>query len=365
MATRLKSTCKAGILVAACVSLAICTSCSGQEETDTGSVLSDTEITLSLSEWTPMLQSRATTLFDDGDEGNILDEEKGGGNFTVHARVDGTGQAYMDGVRTWYFKDAEKWMMLDGNEQPITYYWPNSGSLNFFAFMPYNNSDKTVSDKTHVTVKDYSTTNGWQFECDLPEQVGDNTDMQEFIYAYETQKTKQNDPVLLEFHHPFALVNFKLKSGSWRMTVNSISFDEIYLNGIYSTSNATKKYDTYEGKRLGYMDGGWDCTNVSKKTYTATIKKRVPNEVNYNTYLSDWLIVMPQNLNEVKLILSASRSDEKEDITKDFTFTSGEWKPGHKYVYTITCGNNNEEIYFNVEVEKWNIIDYEQDINVE
>lgn len=344
MATRLKSTCKAGILATACVSLAICTSCSGQEDTDTGSVLSDTEITLSLAEWTPMLQSRATTLFDDGDEGNILDENKGGGNFTVYAQVDATKQVYMNAVRTWYFKDAGKWYILDGDGNQATYYWTES-PLNFFAYMPYNNeSDATVSAKTHVTVNDYSTTDGWHFTCNLPAK---DTDMQEFIYAYEAQKTKKDNPVLLHFKHPFALINFKVKSGSYRMTVNGVSFSPIYLNGAFSVENET-----------------WEHTGAAD-TYMAKIGKRIPNDVNYNTLLSDWLIVMPQNLNGVNLTLSASRSDKEDNITKDFTFTSGEWKPGHKYVYTITCGDNNEEIYFNVEVEKWKIIEYEQDIDVE
>ena len=349
MATRLNSTCKAGILAAACVSLAICTSCSGQEDTDTGSVLSDTEITLFLAEWTPMLQSRATTLFDDGDEGNILDENKGGGNFTVYAQVDATKQVYMNAVRTWYFKDAGKWYILDGDGNQATYYWTES-PLNFFAYMPYDNeSDADMKAKTRVTVNRYSTTDGWHFTCNLRATAGKDTDMQEFIYAYEAQKTKKDNPVLLHFKHPFALINFKVKSGSYRMTVNDIKFSPIHLQGVFSVENGT-----------------WTSTGTSQ-IYTAEIGKRIPNDVNYNTLLSDWLIVMPQDLNGVELILSASRADgTTEDIHKTIAFESGKvWKPGHKYVYTITCGDNNEEIYFNVEVEEWNIIDYEQDINVE
>lgn len=347
MTTRLKLTGKAGMFVAACVSLVVCASCSGQEESDTGSVLSDTEISLSLSEWTPMMQSRATTLFDDGDTGNLLDEEKGGGNFTVYAQVDATKQVYMNGVRTWYFKDAGKWYILDGNGNQATYYWTES-PLNFFAYMPYDNkSNADMKAKTHVAVNGYSATGGWQFTCNLPATVSESTEMQEFIYAYETNKTKKDNPVLLHFKHPFALINFKVKSGSYRMTVNDIQFSPIYLNGTFSVEN-----------------GVWTSTDA-RQTYTAEIGKRIPNEVNYNTLLSDWLIVMPQDLSGVSLTLSASR-DGAENISKTITFESGkEWKPGYQYTYVISCGDNNEEIYFNVEVEEWKIIKYEQDIDVE
>ncbi|MEY8685097.1 fimbrillin family protein [Bacteroides sp. AN502(2024)] len=346
-------------------------SCSKQEEPDVFPLLSDTEITLSLPEWTPMVQSRATLFEEKGDLKNV---EKGRGNFTLYAYVDATATKYIDGVRTWYFDDPDdsdnsEWMMLDGNERPITYYWPNSEKLNFFAFMPYNNNDDDMSKKTHVKVLDYSKENGGQFECALPGSASDATEIQEFIYAYESGKTKQGqynsetkqyDPLTLRFKHPFALINFKLKGGSYRMTVHNIKFSDIHLNGTFSTKPEP--------------NGKWKYTGGAGE-YTALIEKRIPNDINYNTNLSDWFIVMPQDLNGVRLTLSATRAADKTNLTetaieKTFTFSNSEgkewkWEAGKKYTYVISYGDNQEEIYFNVEVEEDWKLGYEHNIDVE
>ncbi len=360
------------LIDALCISAllgASASSCSKQEEVDVSPLLSDTEITLSLSEWTPIVQSRATTLFDKEDD--LKDEKKGGGNFTLYSYVDdATATKYINGVQTWYFGENSEWVMLDGNNKPITYYWPNSEKLNFFAFMPYNNNNDEMSEKTHVEVLDYSKEKGAQFRCDLPNTASNTADegieMQEFIYAYEPEKTKQGqynsetkqyDPLELHFKHPFALINFKLKSGSYRMTVNEITFNNICLNGTFSTAS-----------------GEWE--HGDKQLYTAKIDKRVPNDINYNTVLSDGFIVMPQDLNGVKLTLHATRASDKANpteetkIEKTYTFSNSEskewkWEPGQKYTYVISYGDNKEEIYFNVTVEEWTEIEYEHNIDVE
>lgn len=334
--------------------------CSKQEEADvpSSSFLSDTEITLSLSDWTPMVESRAI-LFEDNDD--LLDKKKGGGSFTLYTYLDSDDRVYMDGVWARYFDNPEgdsEWRMHDDNGLPIKYYWPNSEELNFFAFMPdkkYNGKEGYEAKETYVEVLDgYSKENGKQFHCTLPFSVDNEKDpsvekTQEFIYAYAAKRTKQKDPVQLKFKHPFALINFKLKAGSYRMTVKEFKFSNIYLEGTFSTAKAE-----------------WDYADA-KKEYTAGINKRVPNDVNYNTYLSDWFVVIPQDLNGVKLTLTATRALDGKDepITGTFNFVSdNKWEPGHKYTYTISYGDNQEEIYFNVAVEEWTI-GYEQNIEVE
>ncbi len=334
-------------------------SCSEQEEADV-SLLSDTEIILSLPEWTPVAQSRAV-LFDSRDD--LMNKEKGGGNFTLYAYMDATGKAYIDDVRTWYFSDFSEWVMLDRNQMPRKYYWPNTDKLNFFAFMPdgrYNGSDGYKSDNTYVTILSYSRDKGQQFECNLPSAAGDKVEKtQEFIYAYEAGKTKlDTEPdktFKLKFKHPFAMVNFKLKGGSYRMTIKDFKFEKIYLNGIFST-----------------VPHEWEPTG-DPEVFTAEINKRIPNDVNYYSklYLAEWFVVMPQELNNVKLTMSAERdpdptTEKGTPITGTFAFgPEAKWEPGFKYTYLISYGNNKEEIYFNVEVEKEWIEGYEQNIDVE
>jgi len=350
------------LIDALCISTLIGTSvssCSEQEETDVSPLLSDAEITLSLPEWTPIEQSRAT-LYEN--ESDLFDKTKGGGNFTIYAYVDATDKTYINGVRAWYFNDPDnpdrrEWVMLDDKERPRSYYWPNSEKLNFFAFMPdskYNGSEGYTSEDTHVEVLGYSKANGQQFKCELPAIAGDDIPTQEFIYAYEAGKTKQYEPLKLKFKHPFAIINFKLKGGSYRMTVKELIFNNIYLNGTFST-----------------VTGEWTHTG-ERQSYTAKIDKRIPNQINYNSNLSkEWCIVMPQDLDEATLTLSAIRSSDKTNptetsITETIAFGKGKkWEPGKKYTYIISYGDNNEEIYFNVEVdEDWNI-GYVHNIDVE
>jgi len=352
---------------------------------------SDKEITFTLSEWMPITQSRAITFEND----DLFDPAKGGGNFTLYAYVD--NKLYIDGKRGWYHQDENatdggksgKWYMLDDKNQIRTYYWPNSGSVDFFAYMPdqkYNtikDNDGYASKETYVTIGSHSKENGMTFTCDLPAAVDDspptpednpgdspadpgddaltcvkNSEMQEFIYAYTPGEKKKTDPVKLEFKHPFALINFKLASGSYRMTIKSFAFESISLKGKFETGNSTGT-------------GKWTPSPDSKGIYTAKIGKRVPNDVNYNSELSDGgFIVMPQSIAGVTLTMSYTRETETETGTCHFTFKDNDkWEPGYKYTYTIKFGDNNEEIYFNVEATKWNDGDgkheYQQDIEVE
>ncbi len=351
------------LINALCISTLIGTSvssCSEQEETDVSPSLSDAEITLSLPEWTPIVQSRAI-LYED--ENSLLDKTKGGGNFTVYAYVDATDKTYINGMRVWYFDatnnpDRKEWIILDDKGRPRSYYWPNSEKLNFFAFMPdskYNGSEGYTSEDTHVELLGYSKANGQQFKCALPATAGESIPAQEFIYAYEAGKTKQYEPLKLKFKHPFAMVNFKLKGDSYRMTIKEIILGNIYLNGTFST--VTRE---------------WTHTGESQ-SYTAKINKRIPNQINYNSFLlkNGWCIVMPQDLDEATLTLSAIRSSDKTNptetsITETIAFGKGKkWEPGKKYTYIISYGDYNEEIYFNVEVvEDWNT-GYEHNIDVE
>ncbi len=311
--------------------------CSEQPE-DGVLLLSDEEIAFSLPEWTPMMQSR-TDFFKEND---LLDPGKGGGNFTLYAHVDGPDNTYIGGARVWYFNDPafQKWIFLNGDEypSPIKYYWPKSDKLNFFAFMPdsrYDGKDGYQSKPTHVNIGTYSEADGQTFSCDLPESVGYDTEIQEFIYAYEEPRTK--DTVKLQFKHPFATVNFKVAAKSYRMTIESFEFSNMHLAGEFSTAT-----------------GSWTPTDDGSRTYTAVINKRIPNGVNYATVLGAPFLVMPQKLDNVILTLTAHRGvDNKEEIInesvqlKDFTEA---WLPGKQYVYIIKVGDNNSEIYFNVEV---------------
>jgi len=331
------------------------------------------EIIIAVEGWKPLTGSRAALY----DNESLKDPEQGGGNITLHAHVDGTDKTYIGGARVWYFKELTKWTFLDGRGEAIAYYWPNSQKLNFFAFMPdsdYDGKDGYKSKETYVTVGDYTEEKGQIFSCQLPQRVGfiqdpvpgtempefvASTEIQEFIYDYQKGLTKADNPVELKFKHPFAQIEFQLAAGSYRMTVNQIIVNDICLKGTFSTAESLKTENA----------DGWTPDWSSRQAFTAEINKRIPNEINYATPLGDPFLVLPQD-GTVTFTLNATRNPDKE-ITqeKDFIVTSApqriDWEPGKKYVYTISAGNNNEEIYFNVNVAgDWSEV-WENNIDVE
>lgn len=340
-----------------CVAAMIGASACSKPEADTTPAPTGEEIAFRLSEeWAPMMPSRAA-VFDD--KSDLLDPAKGGGNFTLYAHVDGSNYTYIDGARVWYFDDPQvrRWIFWGGDNTSISYYWPNSDALNFFAFMPddrYNQYGYNYK-PTCVTIGPYSEATGQTFYCKLPDTAGYSSDRQEFIYAYEEGLTKEDNPVVLHFKHPFATVNFKVAAGSYRLTVESVKFSNIYLEGMFSTATSA-----------------WEPQAAAANDCQMDIGKRIPNDVNYNTLLDkdEPFLVMPQSLQNASITLNARRSvDGGTDQVISETVAlkeigSTEWLPGKQYVYTFMIGDNKEEIYFNVEVYDW-VDGGKQDIDVE
>lgn len=280
------------------------------------------------------------------------------------------GKTYIKDTRVWYFNDPQvkRWIFLDNNDEPRTYYWPNSTRLNFFAYMPdkaYSGKDGYQYNETYTTLGSYSQESGQTFSCCLPANVDSSTEMQEFIYAYITNQEKSSDDVQLLFHHPYATINFKIGVDSYRMTITSIQLNGIYLDGMYTTGSDA---------RTGEEVGTWvPDESAGRKLYTMGLNKRIPNEINYNTLLFDGFLVMPQSLHDVTLALNFNRFSDAsgnndadgQSLSIDFSKVNEKWEQGKKYTYTIKIGDNKDEIYFNVEVDEDWIYNGETNIDVE
>lgn len=337
------------------VSLLGFSSCSNEEYNEPALTLSTDEIIFATADWQdiPASQSRAL-LFDSL---NIVNPVFGGGNFTVSAYTADEGKPYFKDARVWYFDDPQinRWIILNDDESQATYYWPNSINLNFFAYMPvksYSGINGYQSKETYITLGSYVHGSGQTFSCNLPATVDENTEMQEFIYAYATNQKKRHDALKLLFHHPYSTINFKIGVDSYRLTIKSIQLNGIYLDGTYSTGE-----QAITGKETGH----WIPDEAAgRKLYTMELNKRIPNELNYNTLLFDDFLIMPQSLENVTLTLNFNRHSDTsgyddaqvQSISVDMSKISAEWLQGRKYTYTIKIGDNKDEIYFNVEVEE-------------
>ena len=336
------------------VLMLLVSACGAQDEPNMGKgdklELSDTAIKLNVDGWNPLVESRAW-IYDNADslqnEGKI-GSLKPGGNFTLYAYFADmddaslNGTAYLPGARVRYNTRYNEWSFRSG-DQYIDHYWPQSGKLNFFAYMPYK--DYTAKN-THVSDIAYEEGGGITFKCELPESNVNDKDQVEFIYAYAGGKHKE--AVNFEFVHPFAIINFKLAAKSSRMTVNSLKLDGIHLQGTYSHKN----------------NSTWSPTG-DKASYFMTVGKRIPNEVNYNSVFAGPFLVMPQKFEDVKLTMNLTKQELNTTPYDIEAVLNGEWLPGHKYTYSIQHGDGDSEIYFSVQVEKWSINEYKNVVDVE
>jgi len=345
-----------------------CTSCSNDMQSV---IASGDEITLAVGEWKPLTTSRAT-LFDE--ETDFTDPRQGGGNFTVYAYVDGTNEAYIRKAHVWCRNAPGDWVFLSGDGNVFKYYWPASEALNFFAYMPdvtYNGKqDKYHSESTYVTIGNYTDTDGQEFSCTLPPTVtisddaGSSTaipdkEIQEFICAYAAGLTKAGGKVTMHFAHPFATVEFQMKTAPVGLKINSISIEKIHLSGTCSVKSTTGG-DNPEAFQ-------W-TTAENPEIFTVEIDKVVPNHIDtqLNVPIGDPHIVVPQILNDVKITIDYTYNGTT--TTKSGTVTAAdavtEWKPGKKYTYALDFGNNDEDVLVEVSVENW-ISHHEQNTDVD
>jgi len=290
------------------------------------------------------------TIFDS--PASLLNPQIGGGDLTVSAYVAGNGgnagKCHIDNVRVNYFTEAQDWRFTDKDGIYVRYYWPLGEKLNFFAHMPYIAAEGAVSDISYTPGK------GPAFEYSLP--LDNQENLREFIYAYtedqnyETQNADPADPgVKLVFKHPFAGVYFELEQ-SYRMRLHSITITGIRYAGKYEYNNT------------------WTMTPDSRTGDLAlTIEKDIPDQINYNSPIGGPYMTAPQTITDnSKLVVRYTRLDGNPDVVQtSMKNLSAIWEAGHKYTYIISLGKTEEEILFKVKVEKWDIMDYKNEITVE
>jgi len=338
--------------------LSFCLSCS--KEDNAGVVRYGGEIRFNTS----LAETKGATLFEGDDP--LKNISIGGGDFTVHAYESDDMGHYINDAWVSFFKGGtDKWHFRDDGGTPsditddayIDYYWPEGHNLDFFAYMPYMHR----MDNTYVTVIDDTSGGSPYFTCELPLD-NDQDQVQEFIYAYasdQNRNTQGTDGVKLRFIHPFSTVVVRLEE-SYRMTIKTISFENIYYSGTYSVDFST--IDSTGDHTC------WNTQGKSKSDMILEINEPVPGDkINFNTEVGGPYMVLPQNLDGVTFSITFDRDDVGEATRRIAvkTLSVPSWEPGKRYTYDIILGDPQEEILFNVLVDEWNVVDYKQEIDVE
>jgi hypothetical protein len=286
-----------------------------------------TEIRLNADCWRVMEATRAVTYDSDA--------QLQASRFACYAYEDGTTTQYISGSTVSY--SDSQWTFDDGK-----HYWPASGALNFFAYMPANLSGTYCTfDPTAYDASDnadgYSDDSPRIVCTDLPVSftVGsDNT--QEPIFAYTadqdkfgTNSTLQPTPgyVGLTFKHPFARVCFKLSEASGtHVTVNSVTVSGIKNNGTC----------TFDGSTITWIPTG-DATNLVISGTPATG--------------DDCYLVIPQTFaSNITFTVNATWTDWS-NVTKNVSASVnvGSWVAGYSYTYTLTL----DKFALTVDAEKF------------
>ena len=286
------------------------------------------EIYFQVAKWQPMEESRASTQT----EGVISS-----GSFQVDAFIGTTDVKYIDSKTVTNV--SGQWLF------PEKYFWPATDNLTFVAYMP-----TTLPGNTCITMASpayYTYADGPSFVCtDLPMSNVGQYSLQEFVYAVAKDQNKAAQGpvgVTLAFHHTMARMVLQVMRPHRKVTINKITFKNLYNNGIYS-----------------HKDGEWTPTG-SQTDLVITPDPVSDLDVNATalTAVSNPLLLLPQTYTaagqiEVKLqFWKLDGSGKEPEMTVTFNNPISQWEKGKSYNYSLDLSENHR-IRFGVLVTNWN-----------
>ena len=285
------------------------------------------EICFKVTEWQSLAATRANTQ----PEGTQTS-----GSFNVDAFIGTTDSKYIDDQTVTY--TSGQWLL------PHKYLWPASDNLTFVAYMPTTLPGNTCITKASPTY--YSYTDGPSYVCtSLPMSNAGQYTLKEFVYAVAKDQNKAGQGttgVTLTFHHTMARITLHVMTPHRKVTINKITFKNLYNNGTYLHSTAT-----------------WTPTGSQTDL---VITPDPISDLNANetelTNISNPLLMLPQSYTatsqiEVKLQywkMDGSGMDPEQTII--FNNPISEWEISKSYNYTLNLSESHN-IRFGVLVTDW------------
>lgn len=311
------------------VTTGIFSACSSDDTNTTPNAANDSEIRFDVGVWNMMEGTRATT-FDGGTltSGSFICTAYDANTTTANsvANINGTTVNWNSTYSSWEFSDGKR-------------YWPASGSLDFFAYMPAA-LPTYITGLTYDATETPSVTHNVTFTClSLPMTHATQDDaLKEFVYAMALDQDKAGTntttqptrgQVALTFQHPFARIKLQLSSAQEDIHINSITFKSIKNNGFYSHISGW----TPEGETINFV---------------ATLNDDYEADDAIGTY-----IMVPQDwAGEIEI----SADWKVWDVTKTNTVSATvptTWAAGHSYTYTLTITETDLIVDTSKYTEQW------------
>ena len=339
MAALLKQAHKAGILMAGCIAIAICSSCADDSETGydnritIGFEISATEGNIVQSRAAQLTEEPSVLLYAHNKDSLFLHttisdnplpaaesaETRGvpitKDNFKEKCQAFGV-KAYVNGS-TGYM-DAKVSTEADGIWIPDgdLRFWPGTETLDFYAYAPY--------DKGNALANATCANGTISFSYTVPRTAeGKDGEAQPdllFAFASKNVKNVKNGCVLLNFKHALAAVRFKAHETA-KGTIKSIRIKNVYGSGSC----------TYEGK-----GGTFEWTQTGERcSFTQSFDVAVDGD-NHDVTAKNpekTFMMVPQSLEDATIEVNLMTDDGKTHTLE--AQLSKVWEAGKIYTYTI------------------------------
>ena len=263
-------------------------------------------------------------------------------HFTCTAYNAGTLTSYISTTTVDWIAGASRWGFNNGNDH---YYWPTSGDLDFFGYMP--KAANLSTEAPYISNIDYTADHNVTFTCSsLPmTNAGQGSSLKEFMFGMALGQNEENagTGVPLQFQHPFARIKLQLAASHPNVTINSITFKTIQNNGNF-TYNHSASTSTW-------VPSGDATDFVLSLTGDAAVFDNNPAS---ETQIGDYYIMIPQNWTGV-IVVNADCLywGVKKNFPSLTTTVATNWQPGYSYTYTFNISPDDLIVNISKFTEQW------------
>lgn len=264
------------------------------------------------------------------------------GSFTCTAYNTGTLTSYISTTTVDWIDEASRWGFNSGNDH---YYWPASGDLDFFGYMP--KAANLSTEAPYISDINYTAEHNVTFTCSsLPmTNSGQGSSLKEFMFGMALEQNKDNagTGVPLTFQHPFARIKLQLAASHPDITINSITFKTIQNNGSFTYTYST-------------TTSAWTPSGVATD-FTVTLTGAAAtfdNNPASETQIGDYYIMIPQDW-AGKIVVNADCLfwGVKKNYPSLTTTVPTNWQPGYSYTYTFNISPDDLIVNISKFTEQW------------